>query len=132
MKATVKWQNGLNFVGANETGRELCLSGSGDDLSPMETVLQSVGACSSIDVVMILQKSRVEVTHCECQLEAIRAETDPKVFTQIHAHFIVAGNELTEKQVRRACELSLEKYCSVALMLSGNVKISHSFELTNI
>lgn len=129
MKAKVEWQGNLNFLGHSDSGRQLALSGDGEHLSPMEVVLQAVGGCSSIDVVMILQKARQDVTDCYCELEAERAETDPKVFTRIKAHYVISGNNLSEKQVKRACDLSMEKYCSVSLMLKGNVDIEHSFEI---
>ncbi|NVJ60692.1 MAG: OsmC family protein [Gammaproteobacteria bacterium] len=129
MKAVVRWQQGLNFESEMESGRKMQLSGEGEYMSPMELVLQAVGGCSSIDVVMILQKARQTITGCECQLTAERAETDPKVFTKINAHYVVTGTDLAEKQVARACELSMEKYCSVSLMLKGKVDITYSFEV---
>jgi len=129
MKAKVVWKDGLNFESSTESGRQMMLSGDGEHMSPMELVLQAVGGCSSIDIVMILQKARQNITGCECSLTAQRAETDPKVFTSIHAHYLVRGKDLSEKQVARACDLSMEKYCSVSLMLKGKVEVTHSFEI---
>ena len=88
-----------------------------------------VGGCSSIDVVMILKKARQDVTDCVCELDSTRAETSPKVFKTIHAHYIVSGRGVKPEQVEKAVALSLEKYCSVALMLSGKVIITSSFEV---
>ncbi|MCO7224684.1 OsmC family protein [Pleionea sp. CnH1-48] len=129
MQAKVIWERDLNFLAECESGQTTRLSGNGEHLSPMEAVLSAVGGCSSIDVVMILQKSRQEITGCECNLEAKRAENDPKVFTNIHAHYVISGKDISEHHVKRACGLSLEKYCSVALMLTGNVDITHSYEI---
>jgi putative redox protein len=129
MKATVSWQNNLRFSCKTDTGHTLDLDGNGETLTPMESVLLSVGACSSIDVVDILKKSRKQVDDCTCQLDATRAEEAPRVFTEIHAHYVVKGEGLTEKNVARAVQLSAEKYCSVMLMLAGNVEITTSFEL---
>jgi len=129
MKATVSWQHDLQFTCKTETGHTLELDGNGETMTPMESVLLSVGACSSIDVVDILKKSRKQVDDCVCQLDATRAEEAPRVFTSIHAHYIVKGESLTEKNVARAVQLSAEKYCSVMLMLTGNVEITTSFEL---
>ena len=84
---------------------------------------------SSIDVVMILKKSRQDITDCVCNLEATRAETTPSVFTKIHAHYIISGNNLKPSQIERACSLSMEKYCSASLMLSKTVEITHSYEV---
>jgi putative redox protein len=129
MKATVSWQENLRFTCKTESGHILELDGNGETMTPMESVLLSVGACSSMDVVDILKKSRKKVDDCVCQLDAIRAEEAPRIFTAIHAHYIVKGKDLTEKNVARAVQLSVEKYCSVMLMLTGNVEITTSYEI---
>ncbi|QJR79429.1 OsmC family protein [Alteromonas pelagimontana] len=129
MKANVVWDEGLTFTGNTESGYKTVMDGNGNAISPMESVLLAVGACSSIDVVDILKKGRLNVAHCECALEAKRAENPPKVFEKIHAHYKVKGDGLSEKAVARAVSLSAEKYCSVMLMLKGNVAISTSFEI---
>ena len=95
----------------------------------MESVLLAVGACSSIDVVDILKKRRLTVHDCECDLTAERADQPPRVFTAIHAHYKVKGDNLSDKDVDRAVALSAEKYCSVMLMLKGNVNITTSYEI---
>ncbi len=92
-------------------------------------LLLGLGGCSQFDVVHILRKGRNEVTLCEVELEAERAETEPKVFTKIHLHFKVAGPGLSEKAVERAVKLSAEKYCSASIMLAETADVSHSFEL---
>ena len=96
---------------------------------PMEMLLMGMGGCTEFDVLLILRKGRHEVTFCEVELEAERAETDPKVFTRIHAHFRVGGKGLSEKAVERAVRLSAEKYCSASIMLGATAQISHDFEL---
>lgn len=129
MKATVNWQSGMKFVGETDSGKYIEMDGEGSQASPMEAVLLAVGACSSIDVVEILKKSRQAITGCECQLDAQRADEAPRVFTEIHAHYVVSGENLSEKHVQRAVQLSAEKYCSVMLMLEGKVKITTSFTI---
>ncbi|MFT7259153.1 MAG: putative redox protein [Glaciecola sp.] len=132
MKATVVWEpseDGLGFVGEMDNGRKLALDGNGKNLSPMEAVLISVGACSSVDVVEIMRKSRQVMHGCYCELEAERAESAPRKFTKIHAHFVVQGSDINEKHLARAVQLSTEKYCSVMLMLTGNVSITTSFAI---
>ncbi|MFT5542654.1 MAG: putative redox protein [Glaciecola sp.] len=134
MKATVVWQpseEGLGFEGEMDNGNKLSLDGNGNGLSPMESVLISVGACSSVDVVEIMRKSRQDMHGCYCELDAERAETAPRKFTKIHAHFVVQGNKINEKHLARAVQLSTEKYCSVMLMLTGNVDITTSFAIEN-
>ena len=97
---------------------------------PMETLLIGMGGCASFDVVHILRKRRLTVHACVAELEAERAETEPKVFTKIHLHFKVRGEGLTERAVAKAVELSAEKYCSASIMLGKTADISHSFEIT--
>lgn len=129
MKATVSWQDGMRFSGETDTGHKLELDGEGNCLSPMESVLLSVGACSSIDVVEILKKARQQVSGCKCELTGKREDTAPRVFRSIHAHFELEGQDLSDKHVARAVNLSAQKYCSVMLMLTGNVEITTSYKL---
>ncbi|EPQ5228969.1 OsmC family protein [Providencia stuartii] len=131
MEARVKWVEGLSFLGESASGHQVMMDGNAGDKapSPMEMVLMAAGGCSAIDVVSILQKGRYDVTNCEVKLTSQRREEAPRYFVKIHLHFIVAGNELTEKAVERAVQLSAEKYCSVALMLEKTVEVTHSFEI---
>ncbi len=132
MQAKVKWLDDLTFVGRSGSGHTVVFDANREDSSapsPMETLLMSAGACSSVDVVSILQKARQQVQGCEVTLTAERADTVPKVFTKIHLHFEVTGHSLSEKQVERAVMLSADKYCSVSIMLSKSVAVSHSFSV---
>lgn len=129
MQATVTWQQDMLFNCETDTGKTLQLDGDGNQLTPMETVLFSVGACSSVDVVEIMKKSRQPLTHCRCELIAKRAETAPKVFTEIHAEYVVSGEKINDKHLARAVQLSCEKYCSVMLMLAANVNITTSYRV---
>lgn len=129
MKAHVSWDKNLTFTGTTDSGYKTVMDGNGDAVSPMESVLVAIGACSSIDVVDIIKKGRNTVEGCECELEAQRSETPPRVFEKVHAHYTVTGKNLTEKTVARAVQLSAEKYCSVMLMLKGNVEITTSYTL---
>jgi len=130
MKSTVRWTGGLAFEADPPSGRTLAFDGDGEQgFSPMEAVISALGACSAIDVVMILEKGRHTVTACHCELEGERAEAAPRVFTRIRAHFVLEGENLSEKAVERAVDLSFGKYCSVSKMLDQAVAIEHSFEL---
>lgn len=95
----------------------------------MELLLAGTGGCTAFDVVLILKKGRHAVTGCEVKLDAERAETDPKVFTKIHFHFIVKGKNLKSEAVARAIELSKSKYCSASIMLGQSAEITHDFEI---
>lgn len=132
MQAKVSWHSDNTFVGTSGSGHSVVFDGNKENStapSPMEMVLMAAGACSSVDVVSILKKSRQQVLDCEVELSAERADTVPKVFTSIHLHFVVTGISLSEKQVERAVQLSADKYCSVSIMLSGSVKVTHSFSV---
>ena len=96
---------------------------------PMEMLLMGMGGCTQFDVLLILRRGRHHVSFCEVELEAERAESDPKVFTRIHAHFRVGGKGLTENAVEPAVQLSAEKYCSASIMLGAVAEITHDFEI---
>jgi putative redox protein len=131
MKATVKWVGEELFMGTSESGHTIVLDANGGSLapSPLENILISLGACSSVDVVSILEKTRQNVTGCKVDISATRVESVPKLFSDIHLHFIISGSDVGEKHVQRAVSLSADKYCSVALMLNKSVKITHDFEV---
>lgn len=136
MKARIKWVEDMCFVAESGSGHAVVIDGppelGGRNLGarPMELLLMGVGGCSAIDVVMILKKARQPVVDCVCELQAERADSEPKVFTAIHLHFIVTGSGLNPAQVERAVKLSAEKYCSASIMLAkGGVAVSHDFEI---
>lgn len=135
MKARVKWVEDRTFVGESGSGHKLVLGtasgpeGKTPGPSPMELVLLGTGGCSAYDVVHILEKGREAVEDVVVELDAERAETEPKVFTRIHMHYIVKGKKLSPDKVRRAIELSVEKYCSASAMMAKTAEITHDFEI---
>ncbi|MGB5281842.1 MAG: OsmC family protein [Arenicellales bacterium] len=138
MKVEVAWKGGKAFEAIADSGHKVMMDASpavgGENRGsrPMELLLMGLGGCSSIDVTMMLQKSRQEVTDCKAVIEAERADAIPAVFTSIHVHFIVTGKGLSEKHVARAVQLSAEKYCSASIMLAKAVDITHDFEIIEI
>lgn len=134
-KTTVTWKGNIAFEGATDSGHKVMMDGHSDfggedkGARPMEMLLLGLGGCSSIDVMLILNKSKQDVTDCVAEITATRADNIPKVFTHIHVHFVVTGNNIDEKRVKRAVELSAEKYCSASLMLSQASEITHSYEI---
>lgn len=135
MKAEVKWAGEARFDGKSETGHTVIMDGAeayggkNQGARPMELLLLGMGGCSAFDVVLILKKARQEIVDCVVELDAERADKEPKVFTKIHAHFVVTGKDLSEKRVARAVELSAEKYCSASIMLGKTAEITHDFEI---
>lgn len=131
MKAQVKWVGEELFLGTSESGHTLMMDANGGNLapSPLENILMSLGGCSSVDVVSILQKARQNISDCCVEITGTRVDTVPKLFSDIHLHFVITGQNVKEKQVERAVALSADKYCSVALMLCGKVAITHDFAI---
>ena len=135
MKARIQWVEKRTFIGTSGTGFSVVLGNpDGPDdprpgPSPMELVLMGTGGCTAFDVVHILEKGREPVEDCRVELSAERAETDPKVFTAIHMHFIVKGRGLSHAKVERAVSLSMEKYCSASAMMAKTAKMTHDVEV---
>jgi len=138
MKARIKWVDGIMFVGEAPSGHSVVMDGSvavgGRDMGirPMEMLLLGMGGCSSIDVIGMLKKGRADLVHCTVEIEATRADEIPKVFTNIHVHYIVSGSNLKPAAVQRAIELSAEKYCSASVMLGKTATITHDFEIIEL
>lgn len=148
METTVSWSgptteeggSGMSFIARTGSGHRVAMDGApaddggplgGRNLGPrpMELVLAGTGGCTAYDVVLILRRGRHAVTRCDVTLKAERAPSDPKVFTSIHFHFIVAGTALQREVVERAIRLSHEKFCSASVMLAKTAALTHSFEI---
>ena len=136
MKATIKWVDGVMFLGESGSGHAAVMDGAESQggrnmgIRPMEMLLLGLGGCASFDVMSMLKKSRQQVTDCRTEIEAERVDAVPAVFSKIHLHFVVTGTELKESQVKGAVKLSAEKYCSASIMMeAAGVEMSHSYEL---
>lgn len=134
MKARVTWVGDRTFTGSVEAGHTIAFGNAHGvspkpGPSPMELILIGTGGCSAYDVVHILEKGREPVEDVVCDLTAERAETDPKVFTRIHMHFIVKGRGLNPAKVERAVQLSAEKYCSASAMMAAVAEVTHDVEV---
>ncbi len=137
MECAIDWMaaSGMAFSAETESGHLLVMDGAPDgggrNLAPrpMETVLAGTGACTAYDVVLILKRGRHDVRGCRVKVAAQRAETDPKVFTAIHLHFVVTGVGIPPEAVERAIALSHDKYCSATIMLAKTAAVTTSFEL---
>ena len=140
MECTVNWAPalGMGFVAETGSGHLITMDGAPDgggrDLAPrpMETVLAGTGGCTAYDVVLILQRGRHDVRGCQVKLTAERADSDPKVFTRIHFHFVVTGHDLPAGAVERAIALSHERYCSASIMLAKTAQITTSHEVVAV
>ncbi|MFD1260912.1 OsmC family protein [Entomomonas asaccharolytica] len=139
MKGRVRWVGERQFVAESGSGHTVVLDGPPEHggrnigIRPMEMLLLGLGGCSNFDVINILEKARQAVEDCEVFLEAERADEEPKVFTKIHLHFVVKGRNLKETQVKRAIDLSAEKYCSASIMLGrAGVEVTHDYEIVEL
>ncbi len=127
------------FLGESGSGHSVVMDGPEDHggrnmgVRPMEMLLLGMGGCASFDVMSMLQKSRQQVQDCRCELEAERVDAVPAVFEKIHLRFVVSGKKLKEAHVKRAVELSAEKYCSASIMMEkAGVAITHSYDIVEV
>ena len=138
MNTTVRWINGMMMVGESASGHAIVMDGpeelGGKNLGvrPMELLLLGMGGCTTVDVVSTLKKMRENVQDCRVEISAKRADEHPKVFTAIHLHFIVEGDNLNDKKITKAVSLSADKYCSASIMLAKTATVTHDFEVIQI
>ncbi|HBR97002.1 MAG TPA: OsmC family protein [Gammaproteobacteria bacterium] len=138
MRARVKWLDNMSFVGESGSGHSVVMDGAeqhgGRNLGvrPMEMLLLGVGGCTAFDVMAMLKKARQPVIDCEVELAAERSEDIPQVFTRIHIHFVITGKGVADSHVKRAVNLSAEKYCSASKMLEKTAEITHDYEIRDV
>ena len=141
MECTVTWtgatgaQSNMGFVAETGSGPDASKpenGGANMAARPMETVLAGTGGCTAYDVVLILKRGRHAVTGCTVTLTTQRAETDPKVFTHIHMHFVVTGVNLPRAAVERAVAMSHDTYCSASIMLGKTADITTTVDVVSL
>lgn len=123
------------FLGESGSGHSVVMDGAPEaggrnlGVRPMEMLLLGLGGCSAFDVVMILKRGRQQVEDCVVELQAERADTDPKVFTKVNLNYLITGNALDRNKVERAVQLSAEKYCSASAMFAKTAEVTHTIEI---
>ncbi|MCX6055341.1 MAG: OsmC family protein [Chloroflexi bacterium] len=129
--ATVKWISGKQFIGIDSTHHSVVLStpDEGIGIKPSDLLLIAVASCSAVDVVEILEKKRMNLTHLEINVRGEQDQDPPWTFREIHIHYRLGGNGLNEKAVAQAIQLSEEKYCSVAATIRPTAQIFTEFEI---
>lgn len=120
----------LNYKGTNDRGQSFQFSGNKESVSPMESVLMAAAACSSIDVEIFLEKMRQPFDKIEVEVNGNRVDTVPSIFSDIHLHYKIYGDVKPEK-AKKAVSMSMDKYCSVSIMLAAGVTMTHSHEVIN-
>ncbi len=132
--ATVRFVDGMQFVGTSASGHAVVMDaptdvgGTDTGPTPMEMVLIALGGCTGMDVVSILRKMQVPFTRFEMAIQGERAPEHPKNFTKIQIVYKVWG-DVPEEKVKRAIDLSLEKYCSVSNSLKPKAEISYTYQI---
>jgi putative redox protein len=135
VKARIKWAQDMMFIGESGSGHAVVMDGApefgGRNLGPrpMEMMLLGLGGCSAFDVVLILKRSREAIDDCVVEIDAERADTDPKVFTQVKLHYTVTGHQLDRAKVERAVKLSNDKYCSASAMFGKTAVLTHDVQI---
>ena len=136
INVTINRSEAVHFIGHSDQGHSVHIDGPSDKggqnqgVRPMELMLMGLGGCTAFDVMTILKKSRQKVEQCTASVRAQRAQSLPNVFTHIHIHFTITGQQLSEPIIKRAISLSADKYCSASIMLGrAGVDIQHSYDI---
>lgn len=133
--AKVKYTDGMQFVGEAGSGHAIVMDGDAEvggnntGLRPMELLLIGVGGCSGMDVVSILKKKRENITGLEVLVNGKKADEHPKKYTDIDIEFVVKGKSLSEEAVKKAVQLSMDKYCSVKATIEGTAKVNFTYKI---
>lgn len=130
MKTSTVWKKGLEFESIEKMNRIQLDSDGKAGFSPKALLLSALATCSAIDVVEILTKMRVEFSDLRVDVEADQSDGHPRVFRDFHMTFLLKTDSLNEEKVKKAIDLSLEKYCGVAAMLRKHSDIHYKIVLT--
>jgi putative redox protein len=134
-KAIVKQVKGITFIGKTDSKHWITMDGpesfGGSDagIRPKELLMLSLGGCTGSDVASILGKKKIKLDGFEMNISADVADEHPQVFTKMHLEYVFYGKNLPEKDIERAIDLSLTKYCSVTAMLQKAMPIEHSYKI---
>jgi putative redox protein len=135
VKAKLTYTNGLQFVGQADSGHAIVLDsdpgvgGRNTGMRPMELLAVGLGGCTGMDVASILRKKKEKLTGLEINVEGKKAEEHPQKYTDLHIDFILKGRNLSEEAVKKAIQLSMDKYCSVKAALEGTASISFNYRI---
>ncbi len=138
MDATVKWVEGFQFVGQSGSGHAIVMDAGKDSggtdtgVSPMELLMLGIGGCSGMDVISVLKKKKQEVIDLKVNVKGKLAPEYPKRYTEMNLEFVVTGRGIDEGAVKRAIDLSMDKYCSVKATIEGSAKVNYTFKIVEI
>lgn len=135
MKSRIKFVENMQFVGTADSGHAVVMDGppnvggNNSGAKPTELLLMGFGGCSGMDVISILRKKQQDVTNFAMNVEGTMAEHHPRYFTDIHIEYIITGRNVSEDAVKRAVDLSINKYCSVGNTIGKTARITHSYKI---
>lgn len=138
VKAKVTLVDGMNFVGVANSGHEVIMDaasevgGQNKGARPMELVAIALGGCTGMDTISILRKKKQDVKGLEINVTGQKADEFPKRYKSLHIEFVVKGKNIAEGAVRRAIELSSDKYCAVGESLKPGAEITHSYRIEEV
>ena len=134
-RANVKYTGGMQFVASADSGHAVIMDadsevgGNNTGSRPMELLLMGIGGCSGMDIISILKKKKQIVTGLEAHVTGTIADDYPHKYTEINLQYIVRGKDVAEEAVKRAVQLSMDKYCSVKATLEGSSKVNFSYKI---
>lgn len=133
--ANIKLTSGMQFVASADSGHAVVMDadedsgGNNTGSRPMELLLMGLGGCSGMDIISILRKKKQQVTGLEAHVSGAMADEYPHKYREITIEYIVRGKGIAEEAVKRAIQLSMDKYCSVKATLEGSARINFSYRI---
>lgn len=137
MFTQITWKGKMAFEGKTESGHSVIMDGKpefgGEEKGPgpMELLMVALGGCTGMDVISILKKMRVDFESMTINIDSERATEHPKVFTKINIEYNFTGKNIKEENVKKAIQLSQEKYCSVSATLKEKAEITYRWNIIN-
>jgi putative redox protein len=134
-KAKITYTGGMQFVAQADSGPAIVMDadkefgGNNAGPRPSELLIMGIGGCSGMDIISVLRKKKENVTGLEINVNGTKAEEHPKKYVAIDVEYIVKGKNLSDAAVKRAVDLSMEKYCSVKATLEGTAKITYTYRI---
>lgn len=135
LRAKVKFVDGMQFVGEGQSGHAVVMDGSPNHgggntgMRPTELLLLGLGGCTGMDVISILKKKKQKVTALEINVTGTKTEDHPTRFTDVTIEYVIRGRGVEDAAVKRAVELSMDRYCSVKATLEGQTKVGFSYRI---
>lgn len=135
LSVAMHWSGSLRFEATNTWGHDIVVDaaaeagGDQSGMKPTELLLYGIAGCTGMDIVRILEKKRQKLTALEIRVEADQGEAYPRPFHDVRVHYVATGEDLDEKALARAIELSESKYCVVSQTVQQPTRVATSYEI---